>query len=148
VGLFILDFYLSKLNFIFKEKLLLHFLLAKHVDVLIWLLVHLKIKILRIATIVTIGVYSTTLNLDPKNKIRFQVACNIVIKPLCWKIMFEVWSKSILFRGHSVHTWWTWVDFEFISSSWFFLIIYYIYYLHIWFLLFSELVSSWWLLNI
>jgi hypothetical protein len=30
----------------------------------------------------------------------------------------------------------------------YFLIIYYIYYLHIWFLIFSELVSSWWLLNI
>jgi len=46
----------------------------------------LKIKILKKGTIVTIGVYSTTLTLDPKNKIQFQVACNIENQTIVMKI--------------------------------------------------------------
>jgi len=77
VGLFILASYLCKLIFILKWNFLSHFLLEKHVDIVIWSLVQLKIKILKKVTIVTTALYSTTLT-RPSKENRFQVACDIV----------------------------------------------------------------------
>jgi hypothetical protein len=76
-GFVYLSFLSLQINFHSKVKISFSFSLEKHLDIVIWSLVQLKIKILKKVTIVTTALYSTTLT-RPSKENRFQVACDIV----------------------------------------------------------------------